>query len=337
MTFGSYKYILYIGLISVIVLILHILYFLWRRSTVSRLFKSYGVRESILLRTGKILGVKEILISLSIVFCSICLMLPQWGEIAREVKNEGSDVLIALDVSNSMLARDVKPSRLQRAKGAVKWIATSLKGDRIGLILFAGDAFLQCPLTNDIGAFMMFLESAGPDSIAKQGTDIGRVLQEGFRVFKEKRLTSRIFVLISDGEDHQGWSGQAIESFKELDVSVYTIGVGKESGDFIPTDGDETTEDNYYRDNDGKLIRTKINPGLLKSLAGRTMGSYININDNYSGLKFILEIISDQQKNQYGTRIVKHKKEQYQVFVAILIILLSIELILPERKLSISS
>ena len=333
MTFGSYKYILYIGLISIIVLVLHILYYFWRRSTVSRLFKSYGVRESILLRKGKILGVKEILISISIILCSVCLMLPQWGEIAREVKNEGSDVLIALDVSNSMLARDIKPSRLQRAKDAIKWIVSSLKGDRVGLILFAGDAFLQCPLTNDLGAFMLFLESAEPGSISKQGTDIGKVLQEGYRVFKEKRLTSRIFVLISDGEDHQGWAGQAIEAFRELEVSVYTIGVGKEGGDFIPTDGDESTEDNYYRDKDGKLIRTKINPGLLKSLAGKTMGSYININDNFSGLKFILEIISDQQKNLYGTRIIKQKKEQYQVFVAILIILLSIELILPERKL----
>jgi Ca-activated chloride channel homolog len=179
---------------------------------------------------------------------------------------------------------------------------------------------------------MMFLDSASPSSINLQGTDIGRVLEEAYRVFKKKRLTSRILVLITDGEDHQGSAEDAVKKFKELGVSVYTLGIGREKGDIIPAADSSESSDIYFKDESGKLIRTKKNPGLLKKLAGATGGAYSDISDSFSDLRFIMDIISDQQKTDFGTSIVKEKKEQFRFFAVMLVILLSAELMLYERR-----
>lgn len=306
--------------------------YLWRKGKLlETLSDGSGLREMVR-GSQRISQIKSILLVFSVIIAALLLLGPRWGERIREVRKEGSDVLIALDVSNSMLARDIKPSRLERAKNAVRWIAESLRGDRIGLILFAGDAFLQCPLTSDKGAFMMFLDSAGPGSINLQGTDIGRVMNEAYKVFEKKRLTSRILVLITDGEDHQGAVEMAMDRFRDLDVSVYTLGVGREKGDIIPVAENSKSADLYFKDEEGKLIRTRKNPDLLKKLAGSTGGTYIDISNSFSGMKFILEIISDQQKTKFGSSIIKEKKEQYHLFALLLALLLSVELILYERR-----
>ncbi len=330
--FGNYKYIIYIVPLTVLIVFLFIFYLYWKKKIISLHLKEGVLREELIIGSGRVSGTKAGIIIVSLILAAFVLLRPQWGEKVRQVNSEGSDVLIALDVSNSMLAKDIKPSRLDRAKDAVRWIARSLKGDRIGLILFAGDAFLQCPLTNDTGAFMMFLDSAAPDSVNIQGTSIGGALDEAYKVFKKKRLTSRMFVLITDGEDHEGNIDSAIGKFKELDVSVYTVGIGRDKGDFIPVGDNDRSGDIYFRDDQGKLIRTRKNPHLLKKLAGSTGGAYIDISHSLSGLKFILEVISDQQKNRYGSRIVKERKEQFAVFGLILAMLLTFELIITERK-----
>ncbi len=330
--FGNFKYLVYIAGIAVVVLSVFIFYMYWKRSVLAGIIRRSGSVYYLIKGSFRRARIREGLIIAGIILSAFVVLRPQWGEKVREVRNEGSDVLIALDVSRSMLAGDVNPSRLQRSKDAIKWIVESLKGDRVGLILFAGDAFLQCPLTSDYGAFMMFLESAGPGSIPLQGTDIGRALDEAIRVFEKKRLTSKLLVLITDGEDHQGAAGPAAARFRKMDVSVYTVGIGREKGDYIPSIEDEETEDNYFRDRSGKLVRTRKNPDLLKKLAASTRGSYIDITRNLAGLRFILQIIEDQQSSQYGTRIIKERREYYQVFTLVLIIVLSAELMIPERK-----
>ncbi|HOW82023.1 MAG TPA: VWA domain-containing protein [Spirochaetota bacterium] len=332
MGLGNYKYIIYVSLVSFAVLALYVLYLFWRRRALKLLLKNSRVRESLVRGSAAVARAREALIILSILLFAFIFLRPQWGEEVREVNSEGSDVLIALDVSNSMLARDVQPSRLQRAKDAVRWIAESLQGDRIGLVLFAGDAFLQCPLTNDIPAFMMFLDAADPSAIRLQGTDIGRALAEAYRVFEKKRLTSRMLVLITDGEDHEGSAEEAAALFRDLNVSVYSVGIGRDEGEVIPANEDEGSGDNYQHDSSGKLVRTSVNPGLLKKLAAMTGGSYIDITRDFSGLRFILEIIGDQQKNKYGSRIVKERKDRYQIFALILALILAAELALPERE-----
>lgn len=329
--FGNFKYLVYIATVSVAVLGLFAAYLLWKRRAIVMLRR--GVAREYLIRGSETAArVRQGLIVLAIVLCALVLLRPQWGETAREVNSEGSDVMIALDVSPSMLARDVEPSRLDRAKDAVRWIVESLQGDRVGLILFSGDAFLQCPLTNDYGAFMMFLDAASPDSINLKGTDIGAALREAKRVFEKKRLTSRLLVLITDGEDHEGTAAAAAAEFKDMDVSIYTAGIGRTSGEVIPAAGDETSRDNYVRDSGGKLVRSRKDVSSLKKIAGITGGTYIDISDSLSGLRFVLEIIGDQNRNKYGSRIIKEPREQYQIFVLVLLLVLGTELMLPERR-----
>ena len=329
--FGNYTYLIYIVSVSAVTLALFLFYLMWKRRAVSLLNR--GVARGYLIRGSEtIVRIKQVLVILSIILCALVVLRPQWGEQVREVHSEGSDVLIAMDVSPSMLAQDVKPSRLQRARDAVRWIVESLRGDRVGLILFSGDAFLQCPLTNDYGAFMMFLDAASPDSIYLKGTDIGMALRQAYRVFKNKRLTSRILVLITDGEDHEGTAEEAAGLFRDMDVAIYTVGIGRTGGEVIPSAGDANTADSYYRDNSGKLVKSMKDASFLKRIAGLTRGVYIDISDSLSGLHYVLDVIADQQKNRYGSRIIKEPREQYQIFAFILLLLLSIELMLPERK-----
>ncbi|MBN2159215.1 MAG: VWA domain-containing protein [Spirochaetes bacterium] len=329
--FGNYTYLVYIVSVSAVVMALYAAYLLWKRHAVALMQR--GVARDHLIRGSQTVGkIKSVLMAVSIALCALLLLRPQWGEQVREVHSEGSDVLIALDVSPSMLAQDVKPSRLQHAKDAVRWLVESLKGDRVGLVLFSGDAFLQCPLTNDYGAFMMFLDAASPDSIHLKGTDIGMALRQAYRVFKDKRLTSRMLVIITDGEDHEGTAEEAAKMFRKMDVAVYTVGIGTGSGEVIPATGDDETADNYYRDGSGKLIKTRKDASFLKRIAGLTRGAYIDISGSFSDLSFIIGIINDQRRNEYGSRIIKEPREHYQIFTLLLIMLLSLELMLPERK-----
>ncbi len=329
--FGNYHYLAYITIVAAVTLALYLLYLVWKRRAVGILTR--GVPAANLIRGSKTAaGIKHVLTALCIVLFAITALRPQWGEIAREAHNEGSDVLIALDVSPSMLARDVGTNRLARAKDAIRWIVESLRGDRVGLILFSGDAFLQCPLTNDYGAFMMFLDSATPDSIRLRGTDIGGAMREARRVFKDRRLTSRILVLITDGEDHEGTAEAAAEEFRKMDVAVYAVGVGRPGGEVIPMQGDGEAPEGYYRDGSGKLVKSAKDSSFLKKIAALTRGAYIDISDGFSGLHFILEIIGDQERNRYGSRIVMEPREQYQAFALLLLLLLGLELMIPERR-----
>ena len=328
--FSNHNYSVYIFITSSVIIAFHIFYSIWRRMAVASSIGNREAAKRVVAGLYSRILIKEILILLAVITACVVLLGPGWGDRVKETSNEGTDVLVALDVSRSMLAKDVDPSRLEKAKGAVKIIAESLKGDRIGLIIFAGDAFLQCPLTNDIGAFMMFLDSVNPDSLRVQGTDMGRMLAEAAKVYTKKRLTSRMLVVITDGEDHEGGVDAQTDKFREMGVSVYAAGIGRD-GDLIPAGGIDG-EDNYYRDSSGSLIKTKKNENLLKQLADKTGGFYIDITDNFSGIGRILNMIDSKENTYYGSRMVKEKIDRTYIFLLILIILLAAEMIIPERK-----
>jgi len=330
MNFAGIEYLPAVAVICTALLLFFTFYMFWRRRalkfiTVSGMKVIAGDRKRIV--------IKEILIITAVMLSFIALLKPQFGEQPREITSEGTDVLIALDVSRSMLSKDAEPHRLDRAKRGIKWIAESLSGDRIGLMVFAGDAFLLCPLTNDIGAFMMFLDSAGPDSVNIQGTDIGVMLSEAAKVYAKKRLTSKILVVITDGEDHEGGADAGIEKFRELGVSVYAAGIGRESGDFIPAGGDDSVADAFYRDREGNLVKTRQDQELLKKLATETGGSYCDITGNFSGLNNIINVIKKQQRESKGSRIVKEKVDRTWIFILLIILLLGAELIIAERRM----
>jgi Ca-activated chloride channel family protein len=165
------------------------------------------------------------------------------------------------------------------------------------------------------------------------GTDISKALTAGQKIFEKKRLTSKIFVLITDGEDNEGRSLSAVKSLKELGVSLYTVGIGKTEGDFIPYAGEEQGESkNFYHDRSGKPVRTQKNQDFLRKLANETNGQYIDITEDISGMRHILNAISEQTKEKYATKIIKEKEEKFMVFAFLLIVLLSVEIMLPEKK-----
>ena len=329
MSFAGIEYLPSIAVICTSVILFFGFYMYWRRRAV-KLITINGRQIVAGNRTAII--IKEILILTAVILAFFALLKPQFGEQPREITSEGTDVLIALDVSRSMLSKDADPDRLGRAKRGIKWIAESLSGDRIGLMVFAGDAFLLCPLTNDTGAFMMFLESAGPDSVNIQGTDIGAMLSRAATVYEKRRLTSKLLVIITDGEDHEGGVNAEIEKFRELGVSVYAAGIGREGGEFIPAGEDDSVPDAFYRDREGNLVKTRQDQELLKKLAAETGGAYCDITGNFSGLNNIINVIEKQQKESKGSRVVKEKIDRTWIFILLIILALGTELIIAERK-----
>ncbi|MCL1865123.1 MAG: VWA domain-containing protein [Spirochaetes bacterium] len=323
---------IYIFVTGAVIIALHIFYAIWRRMAVNSAFGSKDAARKIISGDYSRILMKEVLILFGIIISSVVLLGPMWGDRMKQSDNEGTDVLIALDVSMSMLAKDGGATRLERAKSAIRLIAGSLKGDRIGLIIFAGEAFVQCPLTNDMGAFTMFLESVTTDSINVQGTDMGRMLSAAEKVYTKKNLTSKMLIVITDGEDHENKIDAEAEKFKEIGIAVYALGIGK-SGDLIPF-AKNSDEENFYRDRSGSLIKTSQNKDLLKELADKTGGFYSDITSSFSGINKIISIIEGKDKIYYGSKMVKEKIDRTYIFLLILIIILGAEMFINERKIS---
>lgn len=327
--FANINKIIYILPVSIAVVIFFVFYAWYRRHALYVIFK--GRTPESLLVTKKHL-IKEILLIMAIILFVILVLRPQWGEHLKEVRNEGTDLLVALDVSRSMLAQDIKPSRLERAKDAIRLLVESLSGDRVGLILFAGNSFMQCPFTNDVGAFMMFLDSATPESIELQGTNISAALKDSEKIFKKKNLNTKILLLITDGEDHEGKIKETVKSLKSKEVKVYTAGIGNEKGGLIPLGATEESGDIYLRDMKGNLVRTKTDVTLLKNIANETGGDYIDLTNNLSGIYKMIKVLKAESQTDFGARLIKQRKEQYQYVAAILIFILLLELFVSVRS-----
>jgi Ca-activated chloride channel family protein len=324
-TFSNAQYAIYIILAGVIPLIFFLLYSYMRRRIVRAVTGSHY--KKVLFVSGSYTGlfVKELLVVFAVVSLTIAMLGPGWGEETTEKRSEGTDLLIALDVSRSMLASDTESIRLERAKRAVRLIAESLDGDRIGLIVFSGEAFLMCPLTTDTGALMMFLDSAGPETVTLEGTDMGRMFDEALRVFEKKRLTSRMLVVITDGEDNEGRAADGAEKMKDAGIAVYALGVGRDSA-VIPRGSDIN---DYYRDSRGEPVKTRADPDLLKRLAADTGGMYIDITNSFSGLEKVISAVNKQDEKSTGSRKVKQKIDRSWIFLLAAVIFMITEMAIP--------
>lgn len=224
---------------------------------------------------------------LAAILLVLALARPQWGHVLVETKTKGVDVLMALDVSKSMLAEDIKPNRLERAKLAIWDFVQKLEGDPVGLIIFAGQAFLHCPLTVDYDAFRQSLEAAGPDLIENQGTDLAIAIQEAQSLFATEDNFKRL-ILITDGEDLEGTGLKQAQRSSEEGVIIYTVGVGTPSGELIPT-FDEQGKRDYLRDPQGKLVQTKLDASSLEAIATATTGFYTPLGASGEGLERVYE------------------------------------------------
>lgn len=258
---------------------------------------------------------------------------PQWGSKREKAKRRSVDVLIALDISNSMYAEDVPPSRLERAKKFAENLVEKLKGERIGLVFFAGSAYLQMPMTTDYAAAELFLRSASPELAPSQGTAIGEAVNVARRAFQVggENKSHKALVIITDGEDHDGEAIAAAESAREEGVIQFTVGVGTPEGGFIPID--LGGREDYKRDENGQPIRSRLNEAMLADLATKGGGTYMHISEGDVAVSEALQSRIDQlEKQELEVQAFSSYNSYFQYFVFIGLALLVADWLVSWRK-----
>lgn len=258
----------------------------------------------------------------------IAMVNPQRPGTMDKVERKGVDVMIALDVSNSMLAEDIKPNRLEKAKQLVNRLIGQLENDRVGLVLFAGRAYMQMPLTTDHEAAKMYVQNAGPDVVPSQGTMISEALKLSTTAFNSKERKYKAIVLITDGEDHDPTSLEVAEQLAGNGVIINTVGIGSALGTPIP----DPSTGQYRKDAEGNTVLSKLNEGQLKQLASATKGVYVNPENVDEAADVIMKQLSTIQESSIEDSAFKDYIHYFQWFIAVALILLIAEFLIPERK-----
>lgn len=259
---------------------------------------------------------------------AILLARPQFGSKLETVKRQGVEVMIALDISNSMLAQDVQPSRLAKAKRLVAQLVEKMHNDKVGMIVFAGDAFTQLPITSDYISAKMFLESIDPSLISKQGTAIGAAINLGIKSFTPQEGVGRALIVITDGENHEGGALEAAKAAAEKGIQVNVLGVGFPEGAPIPIPG--TNE--YRKDRNNEVIVTRLNEQMCQEIAKNGKGIYARVDNTNNAQKIIAKEIDKMAKSDVETQVFTEFNEQFQAVAWIILILLLAEMLVLERK-----
>ncbi len=275
---------------------------------------------------------KQGIILAALMFLILGLADPQIGTRLEEVKRQGVDIFIALDVSNSMLAEDVPPNRLERAKHEVLQFIDQLQGDRIGLIPFAGIAFVHCPLTLDYEAAKIFLREISPEMLPLPGTAISEAIETAQRSFVAKEKKHKVLIVITDGEDHEANPVNAAKQAAQDGIIIYTIGIGSTRGAPIPVYDQAGNRVGYKRDRQGQIVTTRLNPAILQQIAEITGGKFYLATGQQNELQKIYAEISRMEKKELGMREYTQFEDRFQPFLLIAIILLVIELFISERR-----
>lgn len=265
-------------------------------------------------------------------FSAVIIMLarPQFGSKIEEVKKRGVEVIIALDVSNSMLAEDIQPNRITRAKQAIERLVDNLENDKIGLIVFAGDAYTQIPITTDYISAKMFLSTIGPDMVPRQGTAIGAAINLGMRSFSPGEGKSKAMVIITDGENHEDDPGAAAAEAAKAGVVIHTIGIGSTEGVPVPVYTGGRMD--YLKDSDGKIVITKLDEDILKKIAVTTGGNYVRATNSNIGLDEIYSGISKMEKEELESKMYTEYNDQFQIFASLALLFLVVDFIIMDRK-----
>ena len=270
--------------------------------------------------------VRVVLFSLAFLFFIVGLARPQIGAKLTERKMKGAEVMIALDVSNSMLAEDYSPNRLERAKLAVSRMTDKLQDDRIGLIVFAGTSFVQLPITTDFVSAKMFLSSINTESVPIQGTALEDALRTAGRSFSAQSEKSRVIILISDGENHEGDPVGTAKMLAEEGIKVYTIGVGSAQGQPIPVKGE------LLKDKDGNIVVSRLDEKTLREIAQAGGGAYIHAGNEEFGLNPIINDIRKMEDEEFSSTVFEEYDEQYMYFLGIALLLFVTEMLIGGRR-----
>jgi Ca-activated chloride channel family protein len=274
---------------------------------------------------------KVIVLCLAFACLAIALVNPKIGTKLETVKREGVDIVFAIDVSKSMLAEDIAPNRLEKAKQLVTQIINNLASDRVGIIAYAGKAFPQLPITTDYGAAKMFLQSMNTDMLSSQGTAINDAINLAKTYYDDAEQTNRVLIIISDGEDHSEEAAAVAKEASEEGIQIFTIGVGTVKGGPIPEKRNGIVL-NYKKDSKGETVITKLNEEVLKDIASNAKGVYINGRNTNEVVDKIKEILNKMNKTEFEAKQYADFKDQFQWFLGFAIFFLFLDIFLLERK-----
>ena len=325
----EYLYLLF-GIPFLIIAIL--LYNKWKKKALSLFGSTNFVIELLSSFSKKRMRIKNILTVLIFILLIIGLANPKVGAKMEEVKREGVDLMIAIDLYNSMMAEDIKPNRLGRAKQAISKLIDKLEGDRIGLIVFAGEAYVQLPVTTDYSAAKLFLSTVSTNIIPTQGTEIAKAIDLSVQSFDMKNAQNKAVIIITDGENHDENAIESAKQANKLGVFVHTLGMGLSKGVPIPVYNDDGKRTKAHRKYEGEYISTKINENLLMQIANAGKGTYVRANNSKAGLSALFDKINEMEKKEIGTMVITEYKDRFQLFIGLTLILLILDLILLSKK-----
>ena len=315
---------------------LMVVFLVWSFRRKKRLLNRIGDEELVEHLTRSVSRNKQIWKGILFIFAFIVLVFaladPQIGTKLEEVKRSGVDIFIALDVSKSMLAEDVAPNRLDKAKHEISTFIDRLEGDRIGLICFSGIAFVQCPLTLDYSAAKLFLSDIDTDIIPQPGTAIGSAIKTATQSFVTKELKHKVLILITDGEDHEGDPVETAKEAAKEGVVIYTIGIGSPQGAPIPEYDAYGNRTGYKKDKSGQVITTKMDVLTLEKIAFQTGGKYYISSTGESELNKIYDEISSMEEKELSSRQFTQFEDRFQIFLIITLIVLIFETLLGEGR-----
>lgn len=320
----TYLYLLFVIPVLLIIWLIHLRR---TRTLINRAFDK-RLQESLMPNRSKIRPLLKYVLSL-IVYALLIIVLarPQAGTKISNEKRNGIEAMVALDISNSMLAEDVAPSRLDKSKMLIENMIDGFKNDKVGLVVFAGSSFVQLPITTDFVSAKMFLQSLNPSLIASQGTDIGGAINTCINCFTKKENVGRAIVVITDGEDHEGGAIEAAKAAKKKGINVFVLGIGMPKGGLIP-DG----HGGYMKDNHGNEVLSVLNEDMCKQIAQAGGGAYIHVDNTNSAQDALDSELGKLQKGDMLNAVYSEYDEQFQTFAFLALVVLIIEMLILEAK-----
>lgn len=323
-------YFIYLAIIPVL-FVLFLLVLWWKKRTQKQFADAHLIQKLSPEQSTFKSFLKIIVVCLGLAFLIIGLANPKMGTKLETVKRQGVDIVFALDVSKSMLAEDIAPSRLDKAKQIITRIIESLGSDRIGIIIYAGNSYPLLPITTDHAAAKMFLQNANPDMVSSQGTAINEAIERGITYFDNNEQTNRFLFIVSDGEDHEENTVSLAEEAKKQGIKIYTIGVGTEKGGPIPIKSNGSVI-SYKKDNKGEVVITQMKEEVLRAIANEGNGKYINGNKTQETITIIEDLLVKAEKSEFETKQFSDYKDQFQWFIGLGLLFLIIDVLLLEKK-----
>ena len=276
---------------------------------------------------------KFILQTISLALIAVIIAGPQFGSKLETVKKQGVEIMIALDISNSMLAKDISPNRLEKAKQMLSRLVDQLQNDKVGLIVFAGDAFTQLPITSDYVSAKMFLSSINPNMISAQGTSIGAAINLASKSFTPNETSDKAIIVITDGENHEGNAVEAATAAAQNNIKVDVIGIGSTQG--APVPDDSGNPNSFRKDKEGNVVITRLNEEMGKEIAAAGKGIYVTADNTNSALKALTDEVKKMNQTELESNVYSDYDDKFQPFAWAVLLILFVNIFILDRKNSI--